>query len=226
VDRAFGGQGISDKTIRAEEKALRERQEEIDTTVDEGPVRDAELVSTAARENSDREEATLSASHANESESVVVESVDEDDEEEDDDDDDTDGDVDSDDGEQEDDDDDDSDSVDEEGLQRTRSGHMLWRSDFSRSRYRRWRVERDVPCVPHTRVYTGHCNVKTVKDVNYFGLQDEYVVSGSDSGHVFIWDRKTAELVNILEGDGEVVNVVQGKFRILKYRERKESNMV
>jgi nuclear receptor interaction protein len=62
--------------------------------------------------------------------------------------------------------------------------------------------------------------------VNYFGLQDEYVVSGSDSGHVFIWDRKTAELVNILEGDGEVVNVVQGKFRILKYRERKESNMV
>jgi nuclear receptor interaction protein len=224
VDRAFGGQGISDKTIRAEEKALRARQEEIDTTVDEGPVRDAELVSTAARENNDREEASLSTSHANESESVVVESADEDDEEEDDDDDDTDGDTDSDDGEQEDDDDDDS--VDEEGLQRTRSGHMLWRSDFSRSRYRRWRVERDVPCVPHTRVYTGHCNVKTVKDVNYFGLQDEYVVSGSDSGHVFIWDRKTAELVNILEGDGEVVNVVQGKFRILKYRERKESNMV
>jgi len=59
--------------------------------------------------------------------------------------------------------------------------------------------------------------------VNYFGLQDEYVVSGSDSGHVFIWDRKTAELVNILEGDGEVVNVVQGKFRILKYRERGKS---
>ena len=223
VDRAFGGQGISDKTIRAEEKALRERQEEIDPTVDEGPVRDAELVSTAARENSDREEATLSASHANESESVAVETVDEDEEEDDDDDDDTDGDADSDDEEQEDDDDDDSDSVDEEGLQRTRSGHMLWRSDFSRSRYRRWRVERDVPCVPHTRVYTGHCNVKTVKDVNYFGLQDEYVVSGSDSGHVFIWDRKTAELVNILEGDGEVVNVVQGKFCILKYRGRGKS---
>jgi nuclear receptor interaction protein len=52
--------------------------------------------------------------------------------------------------------------------------------------------------------------VKTVKDVNYFGLQDEYVVSGSDSGHLFIWDKKTAQLVNILEGDGEVVNVVQG----------------
>ena len=49
-----------------------------------------------------------------------------------------------------------------------------------------------------------------MKDVNFFGLDDEYVVSGSDSGHVFIWDRKTTELLNILEGDGEVVNVVQG----------------
>ncbi|KUL85754.1 hypothetical protein ZTR_08457 [Talaromyces verruculosus] len=50
----------------------------------------------------------------------------------------------------------------------------------------------------------------TVKDVNYYGLDDEYVVSGCDSGHVFMWDRKTAKLVNILEGDGETVNIVQG----------------
>jgi nuclear receptor interaction protein len=216
VDRAYGGQGISDKAIRAEERALREKQEDIDTSVDEGPVRDAELISTSAREGSDQEEAVSSSVNANESSSVAVESVeeeeeeDDDDDNDDDDDDDTDGDVESDEGEEED-DDDDTDSEDEEGLQRTRSGHMLWRSDFGRSRFRRWKVERDVPCVPHTRVYTGHCNAKTVKDVNYFGLQDEYVVSGSDSGHVFIWDRKTAELVNILEGDGEVVNVVQGK---------------
>ncbi|THW27389.1 WD40 repeat-like protein [Aureobasidium pullulans] len=50
----------------------------------------------------------------------------------------------------------------------------------------------------------------TVKDVNFFGLDDEYVVSGSDDGNFFIWDRKSGQLVNILEGDGEVVNVVQG----------------
>ncbi|PYH36766.1 WD repeat-containing protein [Aspergillus neoniger CBS 115656] len=71
-------------------------------------------------------------------------------------------------------------------------------------------VDVDVPCSSHTRVYMGHCNIKTVKDVNYFGLDDEYVMSGSDSGHIFIWDRKTCKLVNILEGDSEVVNVVQG----------------
>lgn len=83
---------------------------------------------------------------------------------------------------------------------------------FRRRRNKSFRgeVENDTPCSSHTRVYRGHCNIKTVKDVNFFGLNDEYVVSGSDSGHVFIWDRKTAKLVNILEGDSEVVNVIQG----------------
>ncbi|KAJ5483970.1 hypothetical protein N7539_005766 [Penicillium diatomitis] len=71
-------------------------------------------------------------------------------------------------------------------------------------------VEAHTPVSSHNQVYRGHCNIKTVKDVNFFGLNDEYVVSGSDSGHVFMWDRKTAQLVNILEGDSEVVNVVQG----------------
>ncbi|KAJ5893274.1 hypothetical protein N7495_004965 [Penicillium taxi] len=71
-------------------------------------------------------------------------------------------------------------------------------------------ISSDAPCMPHSQVYRGHCNVKTVKDVNFFGLNDEYVVSGSDSGHVFIWDRKTANLVNILKGDSDVVNVIEG----------------
>ncbi|RAL12128.1 WD repeat-containing protein [Aspergillus homomorphus CBS 101889] len=71
-------------------------------------------------------------------------------------------------------------------------------------------VDLDAPCSSHTRVYRGHCNVKTVKDVNFYGLDDEFVVSGSDSGHIFIWDRKTCKLVNILEADSEVVNVIQG----------------
>lgn len=44
----------------------------------------------------------------------------------------------------------------------------------------------------------------------HVGNDDEYVVSGSDDGNFFIWDRKTTKLVNILDGDGEVVNVVQG----------------
>ncbi|KAL2357265.1 WD repeat-containing protein [Cryomyces antarcticus] len=104
------------------------------------------------------------------------------------------------------DDDDESDESDEEGSANPR---LYWRSAFERRRLRE-AVGTHVPCSPHTRAYRGHCNVKTVKDVNFFGLQDEYVVSGSDDGNLFIWDKKTTQLVNILEGDGEVVNVVQG----------------
>ena len=93
---------------------------------------------------------------------------------------------------------------DHDESQGDRFGHGL------RRKSRHGEVEAHTPVTAHTQVYRGHCNIKTVKDVNFFGLNDEYVVSGSDSGHVFIWDRKTAKLVNILEGDGEVVNVVQG----------------
>jgi nuclear receptor interaction protein len=79
-------------------------------------------------------------------------------------------------------------------------------------------VDLNVPCGSHEMIYSGHCNIKTVKDVNYYGLDDEYVVSGCDSGHVFMWDRKTAKLVNILEGDGETVNIVQGSLSFLKLK--------
>ena len=80
---------------------------------------------------------------------------------------------------------------------------------FGRSRERA-NVNMHIPYSSHTKVYKGHCNTRTVKDVNFYGLYDEYVVSGSDDGHFFIWDRKTTKIVNILEGDGEVVNVIQG----------------
>ena len=88
--------------------------------------------------------------------------------------------------------------------------HFMFQSASARGKLRE-KVENGVPCYSHSRLYRGHCNVQTVKDANFFGLQDEYVVSGSDGGHLFIWDKKTSALVNILEGDNEVVNVVQGK---------------
>jgi nuclear receptor interaction protein len=99
---------------------------------------------------------------------------------------------------------------DDDGEITAEERQFMFQSASDRGKLRE-KVEKDVPCDSHTRKYTGHCNVKTVKDANFFGLQDEYVVSGSDGGHLFIWDKKTTELVNILEGDNEVVNVVQGK---------------
>lgn len=118
------------------------------------------------------------------------------------DDDEEDADAHSDDGENDDEDDEDEDDHEAFGV-------PFYRSAFERRRLRE-KVEENIPCSTHTRVYSGHCNVRTVKDVNFFGLDDEYVVSGSDDGNFFIWDRKTGQLLNILEGDGEVVNVLQG----------------
>ena len=112
-------------------------------------------------------------------------------------------------------DDDDDDAFDEESSEYDEEdgvpsyGGLLYSSRLDRQRLRQ-KVESATPCSAPIRRYRGHCNVRTVKDVNYFGPNDEYVVSGSDDGNFFIWDSKTSELVNVLEGDGEVVNVVQG----------------
>jgi WD repeat-containing protein 42A len=45
--------------------------------------------------------------------------------------------------------------------------------------------------------------------VNFLGPHDEFVTSGSDDGNFFIWRKSTGELVDILEGDKQVVNVIE-----------------
>lgn len=46
-----------------------------------------------------------------------------------------------------------------------------------------------------------------IKEANFWG--DDYVMSGSDCGHVFVWDRETAKLCMLLEADQHVVNCLQ-----------------
>ncbi|OAX43460.1 WD40 repeat-like protein [Rhizopogon vinicolor AM-OR11-026] len=66
-----------------------------------------------------------------------------------------------------------------------------------------------VPVIYPRMRFSGHCNVETVKDVNFLGPYDEFVTSGSDDGNFFIWRKSTGELVDILEGDEHVVNVIE-----------------
>jgi len=49
--------------------------------------------------------------------------------------------------------------------------------------------------------FEGHRNNDTVKQVAYLGPRSEYVVSGSDCGHVFIWDARTSEMLRVMYGD-------------------------
>lgn len=46
-----------------------------------------------------------------------------------------------------------------------------------------------------------------IKEATFWG--NNYVMSGSDCGHVFTWDRRTGELVMLLEADSHVVNCLQ-----------------
>lgn len=46
-----------------------------------------------------------------------------------------------------------------------------------------------------------------IKEATFWG--NEYVMSGSDCGHVFIWDRETSELKMLLQADNHVVNCLQ-----------------
>ncbi|XP_067008493.1 DDB1- and CUL4-associated factor 6 isoform X2 [Anabrus simplex] len=56
--------------------------------------------------------------------------------------------------------------------------------------------------------FTGHRNARTmIKEATFWG--DGYILSGSDCGHVFIWDRYTGTLVMLLEADRHVVNCLQ-----------------
>ncbi|XP_068668387.1 uncharacterized protein [Aristolochia californica] len=59
------------------------------------------------------------------------------------------------------------------------------------------------------QVYEGHRNSQTVKGVSFFGPNDEYVVSGSDCGHIFIWKKKGGELVRLMRGDKHIVNCLE-----------------
>ncbi|KAM9845109.1 DDB1- and CUL4-associated factor 8 isoform 2-T2 [Aulostomus maculatus] len=62
----------------------------------------------------------------------------------------------------------------------------------------------------YCRRYKGHRNNATVKGVNFYGPCSEFVVSGSDCGHIYLWDKYSARIVQFMEGDrGGVVNCLE-----------------
>ncbi|XP_036842111.1 DDB1- and CUL4-associated factor 8 isoform X2 [Oncorhynchus mykiss] len=62
----------------------------------------------------------------------------------------------------------------------------------------------------YCRRYKGHRNNATVKGVNFYGPSSEFVISGSDCGHIYLWDKVSARIVQFMEGDrGGVVNCLE-----------------
>jgi len=58
--------------------------------------------------------------------------------------------------------------------------------------------------------FCGHCNTTTdIKEANFFGSEGNYIIAGSDDGKFFIWDRKTTNIIKVLQGDDSIVNCLQ-----------------
>ena len=65
---------------------------------------------------------------------------------------------------------------------------------------------------PYTYFSTSHTHTHThtqlqIKQANFWG--ENWVMSGSDCGRVFVWDKWTGKITNLLMADSHVVNCVQ-----------------
>ncbi|KAB1253209.1 DDB1- and CUL4-associated factor 8 [Camelus dromedarius] len=62
----------------------------------------------------------------------------------------------------------------------------------------------------YVKRYKGHRNNATVKGVNFYGPRSEFVVSGSDCGHIFLWEKSSCQIVQFMEGDkGGTINCLE-----------------
>lgn len=67
---------------------------------------------------------------------------------------------------------------------------------------------KNIPSLGLLNSYDGHRNARTmIKEANFWS--DSFVMSGSDCGNLFIWDKFTGDIVRIIPADGHVVNCVQ-----------------
>ncbi|RVE50822.1 hypothetical protein evm_004571 [Chilo suppressalis] len=58
--------------------------------------------------------------------------------------------------------------------------------------------------------FLGHCNTTTdIKEASFLGPDAAYIAAGSDDGSLFIWCRKSGNIVRCLRADESIVNCVQ-----------------
>ncbi|XP_047990172.1 WD and tetratricopeptide repeats protein 1 isoform X1 [Leguminivora glycinivorella] len=64
--------------------------------------------------------------------------------------------------------------------------------------------------IDYTQRFLGHCNTTTdIKEASFLGPDANYIAAGSDDGSMFIWCRRTGNIVRCLRGDESIVNCVQ-----------------
>ncbi|XP_075975087.1 WD and tetratricopeptide repeats 1 [Anticarsia gemmatalis] len=62
----------------------------------------------------------------------------------------------------------------------------------------------------YSQRFLGHCNTTTdIKEANFLGPDASYVAAGSDDGSMFIWCRKSGNIVRCLRADDSILNCIQ-----------------
>uniref|UniRef100_A0A1I7T0V2 WD_REPEATS_REGION domain-containing protein n=1 Tax=Caenorhabditis tropicalis TaxID=1561998 RepID=A0A1I7T0V2_9PELO len=65
-------------------------------------------------------------------------------------------------------------------------------------------------CADYQSRFVGSINHQTdIKEANFFGSRDQFIISGSDCGNMFVWNRDTSKLVGIWKADNHILNIVQ-----------------
>ncbi|XP_075394438.1 DDB1- and CUL4-associated factor 8-like [Tenrec ecaudatus] len=53
----------------------------------------------------------------------------------------------------------------------------------------------------YVKRYKGHRNHDSAKGVNFYGPRSEFIMSGSDCGHIFFWEKSSCQVVQFFEAD-------------------------
>ena len=68
--------------------------------------------------------------------------------------------------------------------------------------------EWDLEAKKLVKSYRGHSVGKYILRASYGGLSQSFVVSGSQDGRVYVWNRETTNLLAVLKGHTAPVNVI------------------
>ncbi|KAK9079434.1 hypothetical protein SSX86_001105 [Deinandra increscens subsp. villosa] len=90
-----------------------------------------------------------------------------------------------------------------------RGSVYLFQKDMSLGPYPVAVSEEHLESLDEPQMYSGHKNSVMPKGVSFFGPDSEYVMSGSDCGHIYIWNKKDGRIIRVTEGDGRPVTQVK-----------------
>jgi WD40 repeat protein len=61
---------------------------------------------------------------------------------------------------------------------------------------------------PYVACYSAHTSRKTIKGCAFYGPNSEFVITGSDDARIYLYDKESTRLVQVLEGHESVVNCI------------------